>query len=512
MTKHRIALLLLLTSVVATAALAGPPGADQQAKEQPPVVPTPLQSVTRHAVEIGGTTVHYTATAGTMIVRNAEDKPYASIGYVAYSADGAADPARRPITFAYNGGPGSSSVWLHMGALGPRRIAANDTEATPPPPYHVVDNAFSVLDVTDLVMIDPVGTGISHAVGEAEDKDFWGVDSDVASLARFIRQYVTENGRWDSPKYLLGESYGTTRSAPIVDVLQTDQGMAFNGVILVSLALDLEAIFDDIPANERPYPLFLPTFAAVAWYHETLPNRPPELAPFLDEVSAYALGEYTHALMLGESLPAAERSAVIAKLHEYTGLAEAYLDKADLRVKEAQFTKELLREHGETVGRLDARFIGPSFNLLGEEATYDPQDAAITSAYTAAFLDYYHRELKVPTDRTYTIGAELWKTWDLSHKVRGSRFPQPLVNTAPDLAHAMGINPNLKVLVLQGIFDLATPTLATEYVISHLPLPKQLRSHVEIKYYEAGHMMYVHEPSLQTFKDDVAAFVGSTHQ
>ncbi len=487
---------------------AAAPTAAPAAKEAAP--PKPVQSITRRTLTIGGAAIDYTATAGTLIVRNGKDEPYASIGYVAYTKNGVADPARRPLTFAYNGGPGSSSVWLHMGVLGPRRIVTSDAAATPPPPYQVADNASSVLDVTDLVMIDPVGTGISAAVGEAKDKEFWGVDADIEEFVRFIRAYVTENGRWGSPKYLLGESYGTTRSAGIVDVLQSGHGMAFNGVILVSLALDLGAIFDGIPANQQPYPLFLPTYAAVAWYHKALPERPAELAPFLAEAREFALGEYAHALLLGDALPAAERSAVIARLHRFTGLSEDYIDKADLRVREGQFTKELLREHRETVGRLDARFLGTSFDQLGEEAEMDPMSTAVGGAYTAAFLDYYHRELKVGTDRTYVLGAPLWKSWDFSHKIGGADFPQPMVNTGPDLAHAVGTNPALRVLILQGLYDLATPLLATEYSVAHLGLPAEARSRVEIKVYDAGHMMYIHEPALRQFKADVAAFIAAT--
>jgi carboxypeptidase C (cathepsin A) len=475
-----------------------------------PEPPKAEQSVTKHSVVIAGAPVNYTATAGTLIVRNGKDAPWASIGYVAYTKNDVADPGRRPLTFAYNGGPGSSSIWLHMGVLGPRRIVTSEAAATPPPPYKVVDNGASILDRTDLVMIDPVGTGLSKAVGAAKDKDFWGVDPDIESISRFIKQYVSDNGRWNSPKYLLGESYGSTRSGGIVDVLQTREGMSFNGVILVSLALDLGAIFDDLPGNERPYPLFLPTYAAVAWYHKVLPNRPPELGPFLVEVRTFALGPYAHALMQGHDLPETERREMIRKLHEYTGLSEAYLDKADLRVTEAQFTQELLREHRETVGRLDARFLGVAFDPLAEKAEYDPQEAAIAAAFSASFLDYYHRELKFGQSRDYRIMADIWRTWDFKHKIEKSEFPQPLVDTSLDLAHAMGYNPHLRVLVLQGLYDLATPFLATEWVVSHMNLARELRPHVEIRYYDAGHMMYIHGPDLERFRKDVVAFIDAT--
>jgi carboxypeptidase C (cathepsin A) len=471
--------------------------------------PKPEQSVTQHSLVVGGAPINYTATAGTLIVRNEKDQPYASVGYVAYTKRDGGDATKRPITFSYNGGPGSSSVWLHMGVLGPKRIVTSDAAATPPPPYTVVDNAYSILDKTDLVMIDPVGTGISKAVGEAKDKDFWGADPDIESVSRFIKQYVTENDRWNSPKFLLGESYGTTRSAGVVDYLQTNANMTFNGVILVSVALDLEAIFD-LPGNERTFALFLPTYAAVAWYHKLLPNH-PELVPFLDEVRKFALGDYTTALLKGADLGAAERSAVAKKIHDYTGLSVDYLENADLRVTERQFTQELLREHHATVGRLDARFTGPTLDVLAKEADYDPQSAAISGAFTAAFQHYYHDELKFGRDKNYVVTAHIFRSWDFKHKPPGAPFALPLLtNTGLDLAHALVYNPNLRVLVLNGYYDLATPFLATEYMMSHLGLEKGLRSHIEMKYYEAGHMMYIHDPSLKKFKTDVASFIDRT--
>jgi carboxypeptidase C (cathepsin A) len=486
--------------------------AESKPKGQPADIPKAEQSATQHKIIIGGAAISYSATAGTLIVRNAQDQPYASMGYTAYTKSEVADPTRRPITFAYNGGPGSSSIWLHMGVLGPRRILTSDATVTPPPPYKTVDNEFSILDKTDLVMIDPVGTGFSKGVGEAKDKDFCGVDADIESVSRFIRQYITDNGRWNSPKYLLGESYGTTRSAGIVDYLQVKEGMAFNGVILVSMATDLELPFsaDGVPGNERALPYILPTYTAVAWYHKVLPDPPAELAPLLREARAFALGEYAHALALGSDLPDADRKTVIQKLHRYTGLSSDYLDKADLRVPLPQFTQELLRGRRETVGRLDARFLGVAFDPLAKNAEYDPQDAATTAAFAAAFLDYMHRDLNFGHGRTYVLDADVFKAWDYRHKIGGSEIPQPMANTGVDLAHAMGFNPNLRVLVLQGIYDLATQFLGTEYMVSHLDLRKDLRSHIEIKYYDAGHMMYIHEPSLRKFKQDVATFIDGT--
>jgi carboxypeptidase C (cathepsin A) len=504
------AVAVLVAALGAPARADEKPAAEPARKQTPPAPPKPEQAATPHRIVIGGTPLDYTATAGTLIVRNEKDEPYASMGYIAYVERDVRDVATRPITFAYNGGPGSSSIWLHMGALGPRRVVTSDASPTPPPPYTLLDNAYSILDRTDLVMIDPVGTGVSKAVGEAKDKDFWGVDPDIESVSRFIRQYVTDNGRWNSPKYLLGESYGTTRSAGVVDYLQTNANMAFNGVILVSVALDLEAIFD-LPGNDRTFPLFLPTYTAVSWYHKVLPDAPRERGPLLDEVRRFALGEYASALLEGSDLTSAERTAVLDKLHRYTGLSVDYLDKANLRVTEGEFTQELLREHHETVGRLDARFVGPTLDVLAKEADYDPQSAAISAAYTAAFLDYFHDELEFRRDETYVVEADIWKKWDYRHKAPGLPFPLPtLTNTGLDLAHALVYNPNLRVLVLNGYYDLATPFLATEYVMSHLGLEKDLRSHVEMTYYDAGHMMYVHEPSLKKFKEDVGGFIERT--
>lgn len=501
----------LLAAATAAGAQDRMAGADDGKK---PVIEPPKaeQSVTQHSISIGGKTISYTATAGTLLVRNDKDEPTASIGYVAYvqRASGDTDVARRPITFAYNGGPGSSSIWLHMGALGPRRIVTTDAGPTLPPPYRVVDNAYSLLDKTDLVMIDPVGTGLSRAVGKAEDKDFWGVDPDIESVSRFITQYVSDNHRWGSPKYLLGESYGTTRSAGVVDYLQTKSNMAFNGVILVSVALDLEAIFP-LPGNDKPYPLILPTFAATAWFHHVLPQQPARLEPFLDEVRRFALGEYASALMKGDALSDSERDAVAEKLHQYTGLSTDFVKKAKLRIRESQFTQELMRDKHVTVGRLDSRFTGVSFDLLSEDSDYDPQSAAIAAPFTAAFLDYLHSDLKFGQGKTYKIeNDEIGMRWDFKHRAPGLPFPAPFPDTGADLSHAMGYNPNLQVLTINGYYDLATPFLATEYMMSHLLLEKAQQSHIQMRYFEAGHMMYVHEPSLKQMKEAIAAFYDAT--
>ncbi len=326
-------------------------------------MPKPEQSVTEHTIKIGGAVLKYKATAGTLLIRNDDDEPIAAIEYVAYTKDGA-EAAQRPLTFAYNGGPGSSSLWLHMGALGPRRIVTTDAAPTPPPPYQVVDNQESILDSTDLVMIDPVGTGLSRAVGKAKDKDFWGVDQDIDSIARFVVQYVNDNGRWNSPKYLLGESYGTMRSAGLVDVLQSRWNMAFNGVVLISVFVDAKTDIT-MAGNDLGYEMFVPSYAAIAWYHHLVADPPP-LDAFLAQAREFAAGPYATALAKGDALPEAERKAVIATMSRLTGLSPSYLDKANLRVSEGEFTAELLREHSEIVGRLDARFTGVALDRLAQ--------------------------------------------------------------------------------------------------------------------------------------------------
>ena len=471
-------------------------------------LPKAESSVTQHRITIAGRTLDYTATAATLIVRDDEDKPIASIGYVAYTRSNAKGGAR-PVTFAFNGGPGSSSLWLHMGVLGPRRVMITDPDPTPAGPYRTVDNEYGLLDKSDLVMIDPVGTGLSHAVCDHKDSEFWGVDPDVDSISRFIAQYVSDNERWSSPKYLLGESYGTTRGAAIVNYLRGRRDMAFNGLILVSVATDIEAIFAELPGNDRPYAVYLPAYAAVAWYHHTVPNQPSALEPFLNEVRAYASGPYTAALLKGDALPDAELEAAAQKMHDYTGLPVEYLKAANLRISENAFAHELLKPQGKTVGRLDGRYVGLTWDPLEKETDYDPQSAAISAAFAATFLDYYHGELKFGQGTTYNVSNfKIGDQWRWTHKTgRGDQFT---VNTGVDLAEALIKDPNLKVLVLNGYYDLATPFSATEYVMTHLGVPKSAGARVSMRYYEAGHMMYVHPPSAAKMKRDLDAFIDAT--
>lgn len=505
--KRRLALAWTLVTLCSLPLVAEEPMKEDAGET--PEIPEAASSVTEHQIEIGGETVRYEATAGYLIVNDDEEKPAAKFGYTAYVRQGAGDPADRPITFAYNGGPGSSSIWLHMGVLGPRRIVVADADFTLPPPYEVVDNEYSILDVSDLVMIDPVGTGFSRPIGDAKGEDFWGVDQDIDSVARFIDAWTTQNGRWASPKILLGESYGGMRTGGVSWELLSGHGMALNGAVLVSPFMAYVSGFDG-RGVDLPYVLFLPSLAATAWYHDVLPDKPEDLVAFMQEVEDFAYREYAPALLKGSRLGAEERAAVLAKLARYTGVDEDYWDRADLRVAHTQFVKEVLRDRKEQAGRIDSRFAGRSFDLLGESMNYDPFNAAVAPAFTASFLSYYHNELEFGRDLEYNVSGGLFGEWDWSHSTPGvggfgSKVPFP--NTAADLAYAMGQSPHMKLLVMQGHFDLATPQAATEYAIEHMDLLPEQRENVTMEYYDAGHMMYLHPPSLVKFKEDLSRFI-----
>lgn len=499
------ALALSLATVVAPTVLAAQQQDSTRASAAVPA-PKPERITTQHTAMIGGQRIDYTATVGDIILQDEEGHPTAAIYYTAYTRRGVTDATRRPITFAYNGGPGSSSVWVHMGALGPRRVVTPDTAHAPPPPYPIVDNQYSPLDKTDLVFIDPVGTGFSRPLGKAKGKDFWGVDQDVRALAQFIRRYLSENGRWNSPRYLFGESYGTTRSAALVNYLQSQENMDFNGVMIISAVLDFQTISFG-PGNDMPYIMYLPSYAAVAWYHHVLPDPPAQLRPFLREVERFATTEYAQALLAGGTLEPARRDAVLDRLHRYTGLGKDYLLRADLRVDAGEYEKELMREHGLVIGRLDARFTGPTGDLLAQRAPYDPQSAAVSSAFTSAWNQYLHDELSFRKDKEYAISGDV-NPWDWTH---GQRRGWPgYTNVAVDLAQALSRNTHLQVLLGSGLFDLATPYYAAEWTMDHLQLPAELRAHIHETEYDAGHMMYLYEPALAKLKTDIADFIDAT--
>ncbi|OOG59439.1 peptidase S10 [Rhodanobacter sp. C03] len=457
---------------------------------------------TQHSVSIGGHSIKYTATAGTLIIRDDKNEPQASVFYVAYTID-TGKPEKRPVTFLYNGGPGSSSMWLHMGSFAPMRIETASPEATAPPPYHLVPNSNSLLDKTDLVFIDAVGTGYSRPLGKATGKDFWGVDQDISAFSRAIQRYVSLNKRWNSPKFLYGESYGTTRSAALVDALQ-DQGMAFNGVILMSSILNYGI---RIPGYDETYVGYLPSYAAAAWYHNKIPNKPADLKTFLDQVRAWAQGPYAAALAQGQNLPAAQVDAVAQQLAAYTGLSVQYVKEANLRIDLGRFRKELLRDQRLTLGRYDSRFTGTDPDAAGETPDYDASDTGISGAFVGAFHDYVDKQLNYHTDLDYrpTYG-EISKGWDWKHKAAGVNRPLPLAYVAGDLAHAMRTNPNLKVLSVNGYYDFATPFFITEYDLAHMNLDPSLRGNLQFLYYPSGHMIYLNTDALKQLKTDLAPF------
>ena len=504
---------------------------------------SPESASSEGVLAVGGQRVDYRAVAGTIIVHPKgwddaaaaqqqakeasegkdkgldEDaatnpKAEASMFYVAYFRKGVPS-ADRPITFLYNGGPGSSTVWLHMGAFGPRRVVTQDDSHTPAAPYTVVDNAYSLLDVSDLVFIDAPGTGFSRIAGKDKEKSFYGADPDAYAFGQFIIGFLSQYGRWNSPKYLFGESYGTPRSAMLVNLLQGDHDIDFNGVILLSQILNFDLSPDGAdlnPGSDQAYVVALPTYAATAWYHNRLPGqRPAELGPFLKQVERFATTDYALALLQGADLPQDRRQAVARQLSQYTGLPEAYLLKADLRVTGGMFEKMLQDPAGLTTGRLDSRFSGPDIDPLSKSAEYDPQSAAISSAYVSAFNDYVRKDLRFGGDRVYKPEIDVGKDWKFEHQPPGANGPQQgIFNVMPDLAAAMKYNPRLKVMVLGGYYDIATPYFEGWYEMHHLPIPDQLRSNIEYRYYASGHMVYAHEPALKQAHDDVADFIRRT--
>jgi carboxypeptidase C (cathepsin A) len=531
--KQAIALIAALAASTAAALAAPPksaPGMSPPGSGAAPAsVFTPRTVKSTGTVTVEGHKIAYDAMAGTIIVHpkgwddaakpqggkdaigTADGPPVASMFYVAYFKQGA-DPRTRPVTFLYNGGPGSSTIWLHMGAFGPVRVVTKNDSHTPPAPYRTVDNAYSLLDASDLVFIDAPGTGYSRIEGKGKEKAFWGVDQDGYAFASFVTQFLSQYERWNSPKFLFGESYGTPRSAVLINDLETDRDIDFNGVILLSQVLNFNLMADAPQGNpgvELPYEIELPTFAATAWYHHMLgSSQPGDLQSFLEEVEQFAMGDYADALAQGANLPQDQFNAIAAKLHDYTGLPLAYIKKANLRISGPQFSHELLGASDMTAGRLDTRFSGPTMDPLGEEAEYDPQAAGIASAYVSAFNDYAHRSLHYVTDQAYEPEIDLWWKWEFKHQPPGAPRPLPgAVNVMPDLATAMKYDPNLKICLNGGYFDLATPFFQGMYEMHHLQIPAKLQSNIEYHYYESGHMVYANETSLRQIHDNVAAFI-----
>src|SRR5215472_16377055 len=491
---------------------------------------------TQGSVDAGGQHILYNAIAGTITV-GATDVQDAQLGLDGKPEPGsqlaldapkeekdAAPTARmsffayfkkdvkaedRPITFFYNGGPGSSTVWLHMGSLGPKHVVTSTDEHLPAAPYKMVDNANSLLDVSDIVFVDMSGTGFDQLMARNTEKRVWGVDEDANAFARFIARFITKYSRWNSPKYIFGESYGTTRSAVLSDILENNKSIDLNGVILLSQIFNFTTDIDfpqGNPGVDLPYVLALPTYAATAWYHKKLPTQPAALEPFLKEVEEFAMGAYTHALALGTDLTQEEKQSVAEKLHNYIGLPIAYLLKANLRVNGGEFSKSLQADENLTTGRLDTRFSGPTIDPLSQSADYDPQSSAISSAYVSLFNDYVRKELKYGEGQTYLPEALFGSSqWDMVH--HGNPVS---LNVAADLAEAMKTNPRLKVMVNGGYYDLATPFFTAQYEEKHLPIPQSLARNIEYDWYESGHMVYVRDESLKQLHDRVAAFITRT--
>ena len=489
----------------------------EEKKEEKPA-PKDNLVVTKHHVRIGGKEIKYTVTAGTIVLKEetpdrekeAEgEKPRAQVFFVAYTKDGngaksaGRTPAlqKRPLTISFNGGPGSSSVWLHLGVLGPRRVVLTNEGELPPPPFRLTDNQYSILDETDLVFIDPVSTGYSRAVDGQKPKDWHEFRKDIESVGDFIRLYTTRYNRWLSPKFLIGESYGTTRAAGLSGYLQERHGLYLNGLMLISAVLDFGTIRFNAN-NELPFILFLPGYAATAWYHKKA-GLNQSLKKFLKEAEDFARGEYASALMKGDLLNSEERIRVVQELRRFTGLSTDFIERSNLRIVDRHFFKELLRESGRTVGRLDSRFMGIDRLGVTESAEYDPLLTNVMGPYTAGFYEFVRAELKFESDLPYEILNG--KVWPWSYSV----FENQYVNVAETMRKAMTYNPHLKVFVANGYYDLGTPYSATEYTFNHLGLHKSLQNNISMGYYEAGHMMYIHMPSLKKMKADLSKFIKS---
>jgi carboxypeptidase C (cathepsin A) len=486
-----LAAALFVTSSV-TRGLAAPP--------PPPATP---DGVTHHTISLGGHSYAYTARAGTITLRNNDDQPTARVFYTAYTLDGA-DPSKRPVTFFYNGGPGSSTIWLRMGSFGPVRVQTKDGDITGPAPYTLLSNQYSLLDKSDLVFIDMPGSGFGRIIGAGQTKDFWGVDEDANAFAQFIERFLTNFNRWNSPKFLFGESYGTTRSAVLSGVLQ-NKGIGLNGIVLLSSYLNPSIDYQDgapIGGGDWAYVLYLPTEAATAWYHHALPGAPP-LSTLLPEVENFALGEYLDGLAQGSQLSSSTYNDIVSKLHRYTGLSEQYIRNSNLRIPYDRFENELLRGQGVTVGRLDARFKTYVLDRPEISPDWDATDAAIDSAFISTGNYYLRQVLDFKTNLLYRaeIYDEIYadgNTWDMKH----GNDPQTF-NVAPDLAQSMTYNPKLKIFSANGYFDFATPFFATVYVLNHLYISPQLQKNITYGFYESGHMVYLHPAALAQFHADL---------
>jgi carboxypeptidase C (cathepsin A) len=473
------------------------PEADE--KPTPLVEEEPVES--SHRITVGGKSLAYKVTAGMLPLKDAKGEIEANVFFVAYTLNGTKDPARRPLMFSFNGGPGSSSVWLHLGALGPKRVQMLPDGGLPAPPYRLVDNPETWLTETDIVFIDPVGTGYSRAATEDLGKKFWSLKGDIESMGEFIRLYLTRYLRWASPLFLVGESYGTTRSAGLAGHL-IDKGIAFNGLLLISSILNFQTA-DFSKGNDLPYHLFLPTYCATAWFHKQLPGK-KKLAQVLREVQQWVDEEYPRLLGLGDRLIGSERTEAVERMVGFTGLSPEFIDRADLRLEIRAFCKELLRDERRTVGRLDSRFKGLDANPNADKPDYDPSMTGIRPPYTAMFNDYVRRELGYKTDVPYFILGGGFEKWDWGPAEKGHP------DTSEALRQAFAKNPHMRLFIASGYYDLATPYYATEYTLNHMGLDPSVRGNITVREYEAGHMMYINEPCLRELKQHATEFIGGS--
>jgi len=459
---------------------------------------------TKHDWTAGSRTVHYTATAGNLLINDDHDKPIGSIFYVAYTEDGAPSQSR-PITFLYNGGPGSATIWLHMGSVGPVRVVTDSPKASAPAPFQIVPNEYSLIDKTDLVFIDAPGAGFSRVVGTGTPKDFMGVDEDIRAFDKFITRYITLNQRWNSPKFLFGESYGTPRSAALVAALNND-GIEFNGIILLSSILNY---FAQSPGYDIEVKRYLPSYAAIAWYYNKVPHT-GTMEQFVQKAREFTSGPYAQALDMGDKLPPDQFDAMAKQVAAFTGLSEQYVKEAKLRISPTRFRKELLRDQDQIIGRYDARFEGFDVDSAGENAPYDPSSTGPTGPFVGAFHDYLQTQLKYMSTEPYYLHAPGAEAWNFQHRPSGTQGfapgggrPEPLPDTVIDLGDCMRKNPHLKVFSANGWFDLATPFFGTEHDIAQMMLPPSIASNVKFGYYPAGHMVYLNVAALKEFSGDL---------
>jgi len=478
----------------------------------PQETPGPIahDAVTQHTITLGGKIYPYTARAGTIALEDGKGETNCRMFYTAFTADGV-DPRTRPVTFLYNGGPGSSTIWLRMGSFGPMRVLVGDGTPTANAPFNLVENQYSLLDRTDLVFVDAPDTGFSRIVGSGKPSDFFGVDPDVRAFSQFVSRYISTFGRWNSPKFLFGESYGTPRSAMLVNALQR-QGIGINGVVLLSSVLDFSLDWDvnfsptAIGGGDWAFPLYLPTEAASSWYHHALPGPPTTIDALLPQVENFAMHEYLNALAQGAKLPPSTYDDVVAKLHQYTGLSESYIRLSNLRIPYWRYSTELFRNSGVMTGRLDARFTSYNLDRINDRPDFDPADSAMDAAYVATGNYFMRQVLGYQTTLIYRPLTNVFAQWDWKHN---GALP---ANTAQDLASAMVYNPNLQVFSGNGYYDFATPFWATVYTLNHLTLPPDLQKNITYGFYESGHMVYLHTPALAAFHDDLERWYAQTLQ